>query len=135
MRTVRGGADQTGYLFGAGFIAAAIYGGYRVLSDARDTIVRIEADFASGQALVTQWRPWGLQRLATPLDQLTGWRMYVAVKRRNQPTYLLRVDHPASPRPLQIELTPAMKGLDGLRRLAPEAIEDFEVRAGRRRAD
>ena len=44
------------------------------------------------------------------------------MKARNQRTYLLRVDHPANPRPLQIELMPRKTALDGLRRLAPEAI-------------
>ena len=134
VRAQMGVSDSTGYLFGAGFIAAAAYGGYRMLADARDQIVRLAVDFDSGQAVVTQWRPWALQRLETTLDQLTGWRMFVAIKKRNQPTYLLRVNYPARPRPLHIELLPTLKAVDGLRRLAPEAIEEFEVRTGRRRA-
>ncbi len=130
VRAYVGAGDQTGYLFGAGFMAAAAYGGYRMWSDTRDTIARLEADFASGQSVVTLWRPWGLQRLTAPLDQLSGWRMYISMRTRNQRSYLLRVGHPANRRPLQIELMPGRTDLDGLRRLAPEAIADFEMNTG-----
>ncbi len=134
VRAQTGSSDETGLLFGFGFLAAAAYGLYRLLSESRDQIVRLEADFGSRQAVVTQWRPWGFQRLATSLDQLTGWRMYVAVRRRNQPTYLLHVNHPASRRPLHIELIPGKKTFEGLRQVAPEAIEEFEQRTGARKA-
>ena len=134
VRVKMGASDDSGYFFGAGFLAAAAYGGYRMLADARDTIFRLEADFDSGQSVVTLWRPWGLQRLAAPLAALTGWRMYIAIKTRQQRTYLLRVDHPANPgRPLHIELRPAITPLDGLRRVAPGAIADFEMNTGGRK--
>jgi hypothetical protein len=135
VRSEMGAADQTGLLFGLGFFAAAAYGLYRMLGDGRDTITRFEADFESGQSAATLWRPWGLRRLEAPLTRVTGWRMYVAVRRRNQPTFLLLVDHPGNPRPLQIDLAPNRKALDGLRQLAPEAIAEFEERTGRRKAD
>ena len=135
VRAKMGISDESGYFFGAGFLAAAAYGGYRMLADARDTIFRLEADFGSGQSVVTLWRPWGMQRLAAPLDALTGWRMYIAIKTRQHRTYLLRVDHPANPgRPLHIELRPAVTPLDGLRQVAPEAIADFEMNTGGRKS-
>ncbi len=134
VRYQTGVSDNTGLLFGVGFLAASAYGGYRMFSDARDAIVRIEADFDSGQSAVTLWRPWGLHRLAAPLAALSGWRMYVAVKTRNQQTYLLQVNHADNPRPLHIELKPNVTPLDALRPLAPEAIEEFETRIGRRSA-
>ncbi len=134
VRYQTGASDSTGLLFGAGFLAASAYGAYRLFAEARDTIVRLETDSDGGQSVVTLWRPWGLQRLAAPLAALGGWRMYIAVKSRNMRTYLLRVDHPANPRPLQVELTPGKTDLDGLRRLAPKAIEDFEANTGGRRS-
>ncbi len=134
VRAYLGMSDDTGYLFGAGFLAAAVYGGYRMFAEARDTIVRFEADDASGQSVVTLWRPWGVQRMTAPLAALTGWRMYIAMKARNQRSYLLRVNHPDNPRPLQIELMPGKTDLDGLRRLAPEAIGDFEMNIGQRKS-
>ncbi len=128
-------SDQTGFLFGLGFIAASAYGLYRLLSDSRDAIMRFDADYGSGQSVTTLWRPWGPSRLEAPLAALSSsWRLYVAMKKRNQPTFLLQVNHPGNPRPLHIELTSATKGLEDLRRLAPEAIEDFEIRTGKRKA-
>jgi hypothetical protein len=136
VRVQTGAADDTGYLFGFGFLAAAAYGAKRLLDDSRDALVRLEVDFEGGQSVATLWRPWGLQRLAAPISQLSGWNLYISVKTRQQHTYLLRFMHPARPaRPLHIVLPPAMTALDGLRRLAPQAIEDFEIRTGRRKAD
>ena len=134
VRAKIGASDTTGFLFGVGFLAAAAYGAYRLTAEARDTIIRFEADFGNGQSVVTLWQPWGLRRLVAPLAELKGWRMYVAVKSRTQRTYLLRVNHPANPRPLQIALMPGKTDMDGLRRLAPEAIEDFETNIGKRRS-
>ena len=133
LRAAKDGGDTTGYLFGAGFLAASAYGLNRILGEARDAIVRIEADSGSGQSVVTLWRPWGLHRLTGPLEALSGWRLFIAVKARNQNTYLLRADHPDNPRPLQIELHPAKPVPDGLRRLAGEAIEEFEANTGGRK--
>ncbi len=131
VRYQTGRSDSTGLLFGVGFLAASAYGVYRLMAEARDTIVRLET--GGGQSVVTLWRPWGLQRLAAPLAALDGWRMFIAMKTRSQRTYLLRVDHPANPRPLQIELMPGKTDLTGLRRLAPEAIADFEANTGGRK--
>lgn len=133
VRAQMGASDSTGFLFGIGFLVAAAYGAYKMLSDARDTIVRLEADRDGGQSVVTLWRPWGPRRLEAPLGALRNWRMYVAIRKRNQPTYLLRVDHPFAGT-LHIELRPEFKAVDGLRQLAPEAIEEFEIRTGRRKA-
>lgn len=136
LRTQMGAADDTGYLFGFGFLAAAAYGAKRLLDDTRDSLVRLEADFDSGQSVAMLWRPWGLRRLAAPISRLSGWNLYIAIKTRQQPTFLLRFTHPGRPDwPLQIVLPPTMTELDGLRRLAPEPIEDFEIRTGRRKAD
>ncbi len=133
VRAAKGMSDQTGYLFGAGFIAAAAYGGYRMLAEARDAIIRFDVDFGSGQSVATLWRPWGLQRLTVPLDALSGWRLYVSMRTRSQRSFLLRVNHPANPRPLYFDLKPGITKIDGLRRLAPEAIVDFERDSGGKR--
>ena len=133
-RAAHGMSDPSGYLFGIGFVGAAIYGAGRVLDEARDAVVRLETDGASGRSVIVQWRPWGLQRIEGPLDRLSGWRFHVRVGNRNQRTYLLRFELPDRARPLQIELTPTMTALDGLRAVAPEAIAEFEAARGGRRA-
>jgi hypothetical protein len=130
-----GASDQTGLLFGLGFLVAAAYGFYRLYADSRDAIMRIDADLDNGQSVVTLWRPWGPQRLTAPLAALTGWRMYIAMKTRNQRNFLLRVHHPDYPRPLHVELLPGKTDLEALRRLAPEAIADFEMNVGARKSD
>ncbi len=86
VRAATGAADETGYLFGLGFFAAAVYGAYRLVVDSRDVIMRFEADVSSGQSVATLWQPWGLRRLAAPLDQLKNWRMYIAMRSRASAT-------------------------------------------------
>jgi hypothetical protein len=135
VRVYTGASDSTGYLFGFGFLAAAGYGGQRLFLDTRDTLVSLAVDFNSRETLAVLWRPWGLTHLTAPLDRLTGWDLFIAIKTRQQRTYLLRFRHPDYPDArLQIELPPTIKDVEGLRRLAPEAIAEFEENTGRRKA-
>lgn len=133
-RAATGVSDETGYLFGAEFIAAAAYGAYRLIADLRDTIIRLEVDSGSGQSVATLWQPWGLRRLSAPLSELKGWRLYITMRSKMQRNYLLRVNHPAHPRPLHIELMPGKTDLAGLRGLASEAIDEFEATVGKRKS-
>jgi hypothetical protein len=122
----------TGYLFGIAFVGGGAYGLYQVFAEARDAVVSFAFDPATGRSLTTLWRPLAPRRLAASRDDLTAWRFHIKVGRRDVRTYYLYADHAAHPRPLQFELRPGMTIADDLRRLAPEAIDEFERATGSR---
>jgi hypothetical protein len=66
-------------------------------------------------------------RLAEPFDAVAEWRFWVKAGTRGQRSYFLRVSTRAHPRPLQIELKRGQPIPDGLRQIAPAAIEEFET--------
>jgi hypothetical protein len=68
------------------------------------------------------------------LDQVAGWRHWVKVGRRNMKLHYLLADAPGHPHPLQFEMRPGEAVPDGFRRLAPEAVEDYQTNAGLRPA-
>jgi hypothetical protein len=127
-------ADSTAVLFGAAFIAGGIYGIRMTLTDARDQVSTFDADFATGRAAISLWRPFRPLVIETTLDALTNWRHYVRIAARNTPVHLLIVAAPGYPQPLQFELTSSKAPLDGLRRVAPEAVSDFERQTRRAKA-
>jgi len=120
----------TGYLFGIAFLGGAAYGLQQVLAEARDLVVSFEFDPATGRSLTTLWRPLAPRRLAAIRDDIAAWRFHIKVGRRDARTYYLFADHAAHPRPLQFELRPGMTIADEFRRLAPQAIGEFERAAG-----
>jgi hypothetical protein len=121
-------AGTSGYLFGFLFVAGGLYGMKQILDDARDMVVRFDADESNGVASV--WRPFIARRIEGDLGQFRNWRFHVKIPRANTRTYLLLTDHPANPRSLQIELRRGVAVSEGLRRIAPNAVEEFEEQAG-----
>lgn len=121
--------DMSGYLFGAAFIGGAIYGLRVTLAEARDLVIAVDADPASGQAAISLWRPFRITRIETSLDQLTGWRHWVQTNTRGQRAHYLLVREPSHDGALRLELHPDQPIPDELRLIAPEAIADFEREA------
>ncbi len=133
-RIVAGGTtDQFAPLFAVLFIGGGIYGGYTVWTEGRDQVVSLDADFESRRAVVAIWRPFRNLVFDTGFDQLSGWRHWVKVAKRNMRTHYVVVRVPGYPQPAYMELT---KGVmpEGFRRLAPGVVEDFEENTGRRGA-
>jgi hypothetical protein len=67
--------------------------------------------------------------LSAPLSSITNWRPYVKITGRNIRTPYLYADHPGHPRPIVFDLRRA--DLDSLRKVAPEAIAEYESSIGR----
>jgi hypothetical protein len=122
--------SSTGYLFGVAFIGGGIYAIRQVIVDAADRVMTFDRDPATGATLATLWRPFWTERLAAEDGRIGNWRMYVAIGKRNAKTFFVYADHQNYPRPLQFELKVA-NDLEGLRSVAPEAIEEFESATGK----
>jgi hypothetical protein len=125
-----GGGDQLAYIFGICFVGGAIYGVRTTLAETRDLVVAFDADTESGTAALTLWRPLKSMRIETTLDKVTGWRLWVETGTRGLKRFFLLAREPSHDRALRFELTRGMTIPDELRRLAPEAIEDFERETG-----
>jgi hypothetical protein len=78
------------------------------------------------------WRPLRMKRIDTTLDRLTGWRHWVHTGSRGRRVHLLLAKEPSYDGVLRFALEPGMTIPDALRRIAPEAIADYERETGSR---
>ena len=122
--------DTTGAMFGVLFVGGGLFGMKTMWDDSRDLILSLEADFGAGRGVLSLWRPFKSLTLDLPLDQITGWRHWIKVGKRNLRTHYLVATAAGYPRPLYLELRLVEAIPDGLRRLAPEAVADFEASIG-----
>ena len=127
-----GGTLSIDLAFGVLFIGGGIYGIWRTMTDARDVVTAL--DEGDGRAVVTLWRPVQAKRIDVPLDRLTRWRHYVKIAQRNARSHVILFNSTEHLHPLQIELPRGFVPSEGLRRLAPEAVEDFERDTGAKSA-
>lgn len=119
----------TGYLFGILFVGGGLYALYQLAEDWRDLVSSLDLDEETGAMLATVWQPQGPLKLAARKGQITNWRSHVKVGKRNARTFFVHADLVGRPRPLRFELRPAVD-VAGLRRVAPEAIAEYEKAAG-----
>ena len=131
---VGGVQDSTGAMFGVLFLAGSVYGAYTIWSEGRDQVGIIDADFATGRAAITLWRPFRNLVIEAPIEGLTGWRHWVKVGKRNMRTHMVYFKAPGYPNQMTIELTKGEMP-EGFRRLAPRLVEEFEENTGRRAED
>lgn len=125
--------DTTATLFGVVFCAGAIYGLRQTMNETRDLVIIFDADPESGRAELHLWRPFARKVIETSLDKLTGWRLWVQTGPRGQRSYLLLAKEPSYDGTLRFALARGQAIPEILRKLAPEAIADFERETGVRR--
>ena len=126
-RAFTSAGDSTGAMFGVLFLGGSVWGGYTLWTDARDAVAILDADLAARRVEITLWGPFTRKRIAVPLDDVVEWRFWVKTGSRGQRSYFLYLITPSNPRPLQIELKRGQAIPDGLRQIAPTAIEEFET--------
>ena len=126
-RAFSGPGDATGSLFGVLFVGGGIWGAYTLWTDGRDVIAALDADLATRQAVFTLWGPFTRKRLAESLDDVVEWRFWTKPGAPGQRSYFLHAVTRSHPRPLQIELKRGQPIPEGLRQVAPAAIEEFET--------
>lgn len=128
---IAGSRDSMAPIFGVLFVGGGIYGAYTIWNEARDRVMAIDADFDKGRAAVTLWRPFKSLVIDVPIDRLTNWRHWVKVGKRNMRTHFVIFNAEGYPQPLYVELTRGEMP-EGFRKLAPQAVEDFEENTGKR---
>jgi len=128
-----GSQDPTAAMFGVLFVGGGVIGGYTVWNDGRDQAQWFDADLASGKSMIAVWRPYRPLVLAQNLDQLTGWRHWIKVAKRNVRTHYFVVAAPGYPRPIYFEMAVDAEIPEMLRQIAPEAVADFEDNTRRQR--
>lgn len=130
-----GGEDFTSAMFGVLFVGGGIIGGYTIWNEGRDQAQWFDIDFDTGKGAVAVWRPFRPRVFETDLDAITNWRHWVKVGKRNLRTHFLVAAVPGYERPVYFELPAGNDIPDGFRRLAPEAVDDYETNTGRKKAD
>jgi len=122
--------SMTGYLFAAIFLGGSVYGVRASLAEARDVAISFDADIESGKAGIALWRPFHVKRINTTLDRITGWRHWVQTASRGRRVHYLLAREESYDGVLRFPLEPGMTIPDELRRIAPEAVADFERETG-----
>jgi len=128
-----GSNDPTSSMFGVLFVGGGLFGGYTIWNENRDQAQWLDVDLDAGKGTLAVWRPFRPQVIDMGLDRITAWRHWVKVGKRNMRTHYLLASFPGYPRPVYFELLPGKDVPDAFRRLAPEAIDDFETNTGRAR--
>jgi hypothetical protein len=125
----RAESDASGsYLFALLFFGGAAYAARQLLDSVADSVMTLDVNDASREAVVSFWRPFGSRKIGGSLDRLSDWQFQM--KGPRSPAPMLTAHHPAHPRPLEFELRKEIPITEGLRALAPEAVAAFERRAG-----
>jgi hypothetical protein len=122
--------DSTGALFGIFFVGGGIWGAWQTWSDNRDKVASFDVDEAAGTGVATLWRPFSPLRVAGPLDQFTRWRFQVKVASRGLRSYHFFFRAPGYPNELQMEIQRGAKLAEVFRRIAPQAVADYEDNTG-----
>jgi hypothetical protein len=116
------------YLFALLFFGGAAYAAKQLSDSVTDSVMTLDVDEESREAVISFWRPFGSRKISGPAGRLTDWQFQM--KGPRAPAPILTAHHPAHPRPLEFELGKNIPITDGLRALAPEAVNAFERRAG-----
>lgn len=128
-----GSQDTTSAMFGVLFVGGGIIGAYTIWNDGRDQAQWLDVDLDTGKSALAVWRPFKPLVLEQNLDQMTGWRHWIKVAKRNVRTHYIVVTVPDYPRPIYLEMLVGGEIPDALRQIAPEAVEDFETNTRRQR--
>ncbi|HZP21103.1 MAG TPA: hypothetical protein VFB16_12950 [Bauldia sp.] len=126
--------NSSGMIFGILFLAGGAYGFYQTFIDGRDLIAALDHDTNADMLTATLWRPFQKLRLASPRTRVRNWRFWVKTGSASQRGYFFFADFPDYPRKLQMEIPRGLAIGDGLRRVAPQAAEDYEAAIGANRA-
>ncbi len=112
------------------FMVAGIGGLVRTLRGARDRVVAMDMDEASGNTVIWLWSPFGARRIRTHVGNLANWRYEATGGPRKARFRPILADLKGRERPLIFDVRPTRPVPDGLRRVAPQAIADYERDVG-----
>jgi hypothetical protein len=123
-------ASQLDLMFGLLFVGGGIYGFYQTWTEARDAVVAIDVDEKTDRLAFSLWRPLRPMAIETTTGGVAGWRHFVKVGPRDLRTHMIIASVPGYPRPLRIGLPAGKPVPDGLRKIAREAVAEYEEATG-----
>ena len=119
------------WILSIAFIVAGGGGLLRVFKGGGDRVIALDMDEETGKAVLWLWSPLGARRIRTEIGKLTGWRYRVSGGRSRRTRYrCILADLEGRARPVIFDLRHDYPVPNGLRRIAPEAINEFEREAG-----
>lgn len=114
------------WVLSVAFIVSGIAGLVRVLNGARDWVIAMDMDEATGKVVIWLWGPLGARRIRTAIDQIANWR-YAATGGAGRARFRrILADLPKRSRPILFDVRLTHPVPDGLRRIAPGAVADYE---------
>jgi hypothetical protein len=115
---------------GVVLLVVVVIGAIRVGYYGFMSVVRMDADEKNGRARLTLWRPLGQEVVETSLKDIIEWRYEVGRKNTKMPVrrFRARIVHPH--RWLLFEVTPKQPLHPLIRKLAPQAVEEYELQTG-----
>ncbi len=123
-------SSQFDLMFGVLFVGGGIYGFYQTWTEARDAVVAIDADEKSDRLAISLWRPFRPMVIETTRVGVASWRHFVKVGPRDARTHMIIASVPGYPRPLRIGLAAGKPVPEGLRKIAREAVAEYEEAVG-----
>lgn len=126
-----GSNDTFGAMFGVVFVGGGAIGMYTIWKENRDQPQWFDADFDTGRGQIALWRPFRPQVIDIQLADMRDWRYWIKVGKRNLRIHYLVAAVPDYPRPIYFDLTHTGDIPEGFRRLAPEAVAEYEESTGR----
>jgi hypothetical protein len=131
VRAWRGNFEsQMDLLFGVFFVGGGIYGFNKTWNDNRDTVLTLDVDDATGRTALSLWRPFKPLLIETTLDRFRNWRHFVKVSPRGERAHLITAECADYPRPIRFEIQRGKPFPEGLRKVAPEAVREYEEAVG-----
>ncbi len=130
---VEGGDGQSGGMFGVLFIGGGLYAFYQLIGDWRHVVTKLRQDEATGRLTATLWEPTGAKDVSGTPEEFRNWRPHVKLIGRARRSFFIYVDHAAIPRPLRFDLPPG-SDVEGLRRIAPDAVAEYQATIGKPKA-
>jgi len=120
-----GFSSQIDLMFGLLFVGGGIYGFQQTWNEARDAVVAIDVDETGDRLVFSLWRPLRPMIVEATRGSV-AWRHFVKVGPRDLRTHMILASLPGHSRPFRIGIAPDKPIPDGLRKLAPEAVAEYE---------
>jgi hypothetical protein len=112
------------------FIVAGVAGLVRVLNGARDWVIAMDMEEETGKVVIWLRGALGARRIKTEIHQLCNWRYSAAGRSGRARFRRILADLKGRRRPLIFDVRLAHPVPDGLRRVAPQAVADYERDVG-----
>jgi hypothetical protein len=102
----------------------------RVLNGARDWVIAMDMEEETGKVVIWLWGALGARRIKTEIHRLSNWRYTTSGRSERARFRRILTDLKGRRRPLIFDVRITHPVPDGLRRVAPQAVADYERDVG-----